>query len=145
MSTPKRTKSKPARKKSSRRGWRTAKGADRHELYERSVQDTGFEVEFLDKVWRKHRGRLATTLREDFCGTAKACVEWVRRRPDNRAIGVDLDPKVLAWGEARHRAHLPAGIRRRIDVRQADVLSVRTPPVETLVAMMIDMFGPENA
>jgi hypothetical protein len=134
MSTPKRTKRKPSRTKTARQGWLTAKSADRHELYEKSVQDTGFEVEFLDKVWRKHRGRLARTLREDFCGTFAASAAWVRARKANRAIALDLDRSVLDWGRVRHLAPLTPEQKSRLDVRECDVMRYRGGPVDCVAA-----------
>jgi cyclopropane fatty-acyl-phospholipid synthase-like methyltransferase len=98
------------------------------------------ECDFIDKTWRKLRGRLASTLREDFCGTAKACTEWARRRKDNHSVGVDLDESVILWGEHRHRANLPESISSRITILQADVMAVETPKVETIVAMNFSYF-----
>ncbi|MEY5061910.1 MAG: hypothetical protein RIS45_1831 [Planctomycetota bacterium] len=130
------SRSSARRKKSPRRGaWRTAANSDRHELYELAVQEVVSECDFIDRVWRKLRGRTASTLREDFCGTAKACTEWARRRATNRAIGVDLDEKVILWGEHRHRAHLLESVSSRITILKADVMTVETPKVETIVAM----------
>lgn len=120
--------------------WRTATNSDRHELYELAVQEVVAECDFIDKAWRNHRGRLATTIREDFCGTAKACTEWARRRPNNKAIGVDLDRSVILWGERRHRAHLPESIASRITILEANVLEVETPAVETILAMNFSYF-----
>ena len=127
--------------KKPRRGvWRTAANSDRHELYELAVQEVVSECDFIDRVWRHRRGRLASTMREDFCGTAKACTEWARRRAGNRAIGVDLDKSVIMWGERRHRAHLPESVASRITILEADVLSVETPRIETIVAMNFSYF-----
>lgn len=127
--------------KSKRRGyWRTAANSDRHELYELAVQEVVSECDFIDRVWRKCRGRLCSSMREDFCGTAKASTEWARRRAGNRAIGVDLDESVILWGEHRHRANLPESISSRIMILQADVLTVETPAVETIVAMNFSYF-----
>ena len=120
--------------------WRTAANSDRHELYELAVQEVVAECDFIDKAWRAHRGRLATTIREDFCGTAKACTEWARRRPTNSAIGVDLDRSVILWGERRHRANLPESIASRITILEANVLDVETPEVETILAMNFSYF-----
>lgn len=120
--------------------WRTAANSDRHELYEIAVQDVVAECEFIDRVWRALRGRTPSTLREDFCGTAKASTEWARRRAGNRAIGVDLDASVVRWGERRHRANLPESIASRVEVRLANVLEVETPPVESVVAMNFSYF-----
>ena len=137
----KNTKSSRPRKKSPRRGaWRTAANSDRHELYELAVQEVVSECDFIDRVWRKMRGRTASTMREDFCGTAKACTEWARRRPTNRAIGVDLDESVILWGERRHRANLPESVSSRIAILKADVTKVETPAVDTIVAMNFSYF-----
>ena len=46
--------------------------ADRHQLYERSVQNVEAEIDFVDETYRSLRGRRARLLREDFCGTAGA-------------------------------------------------------------------------
>jgi SAM-dependent methyltransferase len=127
--------------KSPRRGaWRTAANSDRHELYELAVQEVVSECDLIDRIWRKMRGRTASTLREDFCGTAKACTEWARRRATNRSIGVDLDEKVILWGEHRHRAHLPESVSARITILKADVMTVETPRVDTIVAMNFSYF-----
>ena len=120
--------------------WRTAKNSNRHELYELAVQEVEAECDFIDMVWKSKRGRFASTLREDFCGTAKACTEWARRRTSNHAIGVDLDSSVILWGEHRHRAQLPEAISSRITVLEANVLEVETPGIDTIVAMNFSYF-----
>ena len=77
---------------------RMAELADRHELYEESVQNVEEECDFITRNFEILRGRPALSFREDFCGTASAACEWVRRGPSRSAIGVDIDPEVLAWG-----------------------------------------------
>lgn len=76
----------------------TARNADRHRLYQLSVQSPDTEVEFLDRVWRRTRGGKALTLREDFCGTAALCAEWVRSSARRTATGLDISEEVLRWG-----------------------------------------------
>ncbi len=125
---------------SKRRRIRTAANSDRHELYELSVQNTEAEGDFIDQVWRERRGRLARTLREDFCGTAAMCVEWVKRRRDNTAAGVDLDPGVLAWARSRLPERLTPDERSRLKLIRGNVLTVRTPRVETALAMNFSYF-----
>lgn len=120
--------------------WRTAANSDRHELYEIAVQEVVSECDFIDKVCRSLGGRTPSTLREDFCGTAKVCTEWARRRKTNRAIGVDLNGAVIRWGERRHRSNLPASVASRISVLEADVLEVETPGVDCVVAMNFSYF-----
>ncbi len=114
---------------------RQADGADRHQYYELAVQAADAEVDFVDETFSGLRKRAAASLREDFCGTANVCCEWVRRRNDNRAIGVDFDEEVLAWGQAQHLAKLQPSARERVQVLNADVTSVATDPVDIVLAM----------
>lgn len=109
--------------------------ADRHALYEQSVQSTDFEYEFIDRNFKRIRGRKARLLREDFCGTAQMCCEWVKRRSGNHAVGVDLDPEVLQWGREHHVAALKPEQRARITLLQENVLDVKTDPVDIVLAM----------
>lgn len=123
-----------------RRGWRTAATSDPHELYELAVQNVEFECAFIDRVMKAHRGRLASSLREDFCGTFAASVGWIRHRKTNTAIAVDLDPKVLAWGRAHNLPKLNAAQARRLDIRNDDVMAVRTPPLDVVAAWNFSYF-----
>lgn len=112
-----------------------AAAADPLRLYELAVQCPAAEVDFLDRRFRLLRGRRAHSLREDFCGTAAVCCEWVRRRPGNRALGLDIDPAVLAWGERHNVAALPAAQARRVFLQCADVLAAQPAPVDIVAAM----------
>jgi len=76
----------------------TAKNADKHVLYQKSVQDADAEVTFIDRVFRQIRKRPPQSLREDFCGTALLTATWVKSGKQRTAVGVDIDPAVLAWG-----------------------------------------------
>ena len=76
----------------------TAKTSDKHKLYELSVQDPKSEASLIARLYKRTRGRHALSLREDFCGTAAMCAQWVRTRRDRMAVGVDLDRDVLDWG-----------------------------------------------
>ena len=112
-----------------------AEQADRHALYELSVQCAEAEIDFVSDTFKALRGRPARLLREDFCGTANVCCEWVRRHKENRAIGVDLDPEVLAWGREHNLSALKPGQARRITLLQADVLEVETEAPDIVSAM----------
>ena len=59
-----------------RRSRMTAATSDRQDLYERSVQTPEAEVAFMDKVWRRLRGHVATSFREDFAGTMYLSTTW---------------------------------------------------------------------
>ena len=109
--------------------------ADRHELYELSVQNAESEIDFVDKTYKKITGKKATILREDFCGTANVCCEWVDRRKNNLAIGVDLDTEVLEWSKKHKVGKLPKKQRERISLIEANVLDVKTQPVDIVSAM----------
>src|SRR5688572_17384135 len=97
--------------------------ADRHVLYERSVQSVGAEIDFVDDTFTSLRKRKALTLREDFCGTAASACEWVRRRSRNTAIGLDLDQATLDWGLEHNVAKLSSAQRTRISLVNANVLA----------------------
>jgi hypothetical protein len=113
-----------------------AERADRHVLYEKSVQDVAEEYKFISKTFRKLRGRRPRHAREDFCGTANMCCEWVRRSRGNTAIGVDLDPEVLAWGRQYNLSRLKPDARLRVSLIQDDVCGVKTAsPVDVVLAM----------
>lgn len=107
---------------------------DRHRLYEIAVQCPEADVEFFDRVYARRNGRPPLLLKEDFCGTALLCAEWVRLRPENRAWGVDLDGPTLAWGQ-RHNVDVLAEDAKRIELRQANALHVRTPKVDVVAAL----------
>lgn len=112
-----------------------ASQADRHRLYEQSVQSPEAEVNFIDRTYRELRCKTARRLREDFCGTAALCREWVRRRKTNRAAGVDIDPEVLAWGRAHNLSRLDVGQAQRLDLRQEDVLGVDAGGQDVICAL----------
>jgi cyclopropane fatty-acyl-phospholipid synthase-like methyltransferase len=113
-----------------------AERADRHVLYENSVQDVAQEYKFVSKTFRKLRGRRPVHVREDFCGTASMCCEWARRSKKNTAVGVDIDPEVLAWGRKNNLSRLKPDARLRISLIQEDVCRVKTAkPVDVVLAM----------
>src|SRR5690625_1925305 len=109
--------------------------ADRHQLYEDSVQDPEAELDFVAETFESLTGRPLIFIREDFCGTANTASWWVADDPRHRAVGVDIDADVLAWGQKHHVEPLPAAARSRIELFHGDVLSVETPRVDALLAM----------
>jgi len=111
-----------------------ASKADRHVLYEDSVQCVEAEIDFVDETFKKLRNRSARLLREDFCGTANTSCEWVRRRKRNRAFGVDLDSEVQRWGTKHHLAKLGQS-QERVTLLNENVLDVKTEPVDITLAM----------
>jgi SAM-dependent methyltransferase len=109
--------------------------ADRHRLYELAVQSPETEIDFVDRTYRRLRGRGARWLREDFCGTGAVARAWVRRCRLHHALAVDLDPEVLEWGRRRTQDGLTAGQRRRLELVEQDVLAVRSGPMDVVLAL----------
>ena len=116
-------------------GDNVADSADRHLLYQQSVQDVEAEIDFVEETWSELRQRPAVFLREDFCGTAAVCCEWIKRSNRNSAIGVDLDADVLEWGKTHHVSQLDGRQKRRLALHNHDVLTVDTGRVDAIAAM----------
>ena len=112
-----------------------AQRADPHALYEQAVQCVEADIDFVEETFQRLRGRKARSLREDFCGTANAACEWVRRHNGNTAIGVDLNQEVLDWGTLHHITKLAPKVANRIKLIRDDVMTVKTGPVDTVLAM----------
>ncbi|MEZ4653693.1 MAG: hypothetical protein R3E12_08905 [Candidatus Eisenbacteria bacterium] len=89
------------------------------------------DIKFFERIYRNHNaGKLPGSLREDFCGTAALAAEWVRKRPTNKALGIDLDGPTLDWGRRRNVEPLgPAA--ERLTLLQKNVLAVTRPEVAT--------------
>lgn len=118
-----------------RRKTRTmAEQADRHALYQASVQNPEFELDFIVETFRELTGRRPRSMREDFCGTALSAVEWVRRARSNTAIAVDIDAEVLDWARQHNVSRLTAAQKKRLTLLQDDVRTVRTPQVDVVQA-----------
>ncbi|HTL11244.1 MAG TPA: class I SAM-dependent methyltransferase [Bdellovibrionota bacterium] len=108
-------------------------------LYEHSVQNPESEVETIDSIYRQLNGRSGRSLREDFCGTGLISCNWVKLRPGNTAVGLDLDPGCLAYGERVHKAALKEDQRTRVSAVRQNVVSV-TPPVDVVAACNFSWF-----
>jgi hypothetical protein len=119
----------------SRKSSSQADRADRHVLYEASVQDPESELEFVSETFSELTGRDLLLIREDFCGTANTASFWVQSGKRRRAIGVDLDAEVLEWGRRHHLDRLGKRQRARIELVEGDVMTVETEPVDALLAM----------
>jgi len=129
----KRDEKRRKRKKGKKRGRTLAEKADRHDLYQRSVQEPSVDVALIDRVFRKENGRRPRTLREDFCGTALISAEWVGSREDRTALGVDLDGPTLDWGREHNLAPL-GDAAGRVTLLEKNVLDVTRPRVDAVCA-----------
>ena len=97
---------------------------DRHVLYQQSVQNSDFELEFVQARFEEIRGRKPYSMREDFSGTSISSVTWVGKDEANTALAVDIDADVLEWGRLHNLSQLSAEQQQRIELRQSDVLEL---------------------
>lgn len=117
--------------------------ADKHDLYQQSVQEPDAQVEIITGLFQARTGRPLVDLREDFGGTAFFSCEFVEGHPARRAWAVDLDPEPLAWGREHNVAPLPSDVASRVTLVQADVTQVgppEVPPVDAVVALNYSFF-----
>lgn len=127
-----RTKSRANRKP--RRPRYTAATADRHELYQLSVQAPDTEVDFMRRTYRKLFGKNPRSMREDFCGTALLCSSWVKSGKDRVATGVDICGDTLEWGRRRNIEPLGEPAERVTLLRQ-DVRDPTTGKFDVINAL----------
>ncbi len=128
---------RPSKRRAARRSSSafTAKTADKHVLYQKSVQDADAEVAFIDRVFRQIRKRAPLSLREDFCGTGLLTATWVKSNDERTGIGVDIDPGVLAWGRGHNLG--PIG-------EPGDRIKIYCQDVRDPVAERVDVVGAFN-
>ena len=69
------------------------------QLYEYSVNSPEEAADFLRQVFRQRYGHRRLYLREDFCGTAKLCCEWIKNSEDTTAVGIDNDLPTLEYAK----------------------------------------------
>ncbi len=112
-----------------------AKTADRHDLYQKSVQDPSAEVYTFNRLFRHYRKRRPLSMKEDFCGTCFLSTEWVKSHRDRVAVCVDLDPEVLAWGREHNVGSLKPKARDRITLIESNVLDLTEPKVDIVCAL----------
>jgi SAM-dependent methyltransferase len=117
-----------------RNGVPLASLADRHDLYQRSVQSPEHEAWFFNRIYRSNYKRSPVLLREDFCGTALVCCEWVKRKKDRRAYGVDIDQPTLDWGQKFNLSRLSDAARDRITLVANDARKVSGPKADIIAA-----------
>lgn len=108
---------------------------DKYSLYEAAVQCVDADLDFCARVYRRANGEPLRILREDFCATAAIACAFAARDPSHLAIGVDLDPHVLAQAVRRNLRPLDAQTRSRVRLMHANVLEVSRPLVECVAAL----------
>jgi len=130
------SKNKPSSKSNSKKQPNavTRKTADKHVLYQASVQAPEIEIDFMVSTFRALRKKQPTSMREDFCGTALLCATWVKSHPSRHATGVDLDPAVLAWG-TEHNIEPLGEAAQRVRLLQQNVMQKSSGKFDLINAM----------
>ena len=123
-----------------RNGTRLAALADKYDLYQRSVQSPECDVDFFHRTFHGYYGAAPLVLREDFCGAAAVCCEWVRSRKDRKAIGIDLDPEPLGWGERNNLSQLTAKARARVRLIEGDACNVSRAKADVIAAQNFSFY-----
>jgi SAM-dependent methyltransferase len=113
---------------------RQAERADKHALYQESVQSPEQEIELIEQIFREGGRPPPRSLREDFCGTALLCAAWVQSHGERQAMGVDLDPVPLEYGKQHHLAKIGRAAER-VQLLCTNVMEVSAPEVDALVAL----------
>jgi len=108
--------------------------ADRHDIYQQSVQAPDIEIAFIKKQFKKISKRAPLLIREDFCGTAYLATEWCKKTKDGQAIGVDLCDETLQWGQQNNINKAGAKVAKRIELINDNVLTVKTKKVDLICA-----------
>ena len=107
----------------------------KYKLYENAVQDTPEDVSLFYSIYKELLGRKPQSLREDFCGTHMLACDWVKNAPKNTAIGLDIDPEPLEYGQKNHFAKLSKAQQRRVTTFKKDVRSITKPQVDLTTAL----------
>ncbi|MDH5230415.1 MAG: class I SAM-dependent methyltransferase [Gammaproteobacteria bacterium] len=98
--------------------------ADKHILYQKSVQSPEFELDFFRDRYNEIRGGFPQLMREDFCGSALLSTEWCKLDPKNKAIGVDVCQDTLNWGIEHNIKPAGEDVASRVQLLNEDVLKV---------------------
>ncbi len=114
---------------------------DKYELYSKAVQSPAEDVKFYQRTYQKVRkGKSATVLREDFCGTGMISCEWVKLDKKNKSCGLDLNSEPMNYGRTRYIEMLSVDQKKRIALIKKDVLSKDLPSADIAVAVNFSYF-----
>lgn len=109
-------------------------------LYENSVQSPDWHVTHFPRFHRWLTGREAKRLREDFCGTSRISIEWIRSAKNRVAVGLDLDPEPLSYFERVHLPKLRPDERARIGHERKNVLEPTRAKYDLIAACNFSFF-----
>jgi SAM-dependent methyltransferase len=107
---------------------------NKYELYELAVQSPENQIDTFQLIYWEINKKTAHHFREDFCGTFKMSVEWVKWNTRDTALALDIDPEPLRYGKRNNYLSLSAGEKKRLRVKALNVMSVTDPKVDIIGA-----------
>ena len=117
-----------------KKSYLTAKTANKYDLYEESVQNVDFEIEFISKIFKRKNKTICRSIREDFCASAKISSAWVQNKVNNIAYAVDLDQKILDFAKKTFESSMSKDELKRIKLMKGDSKLMQTPKVDCVSA-----------
>jgi hypothetical protein len=100
-----------------------AANADRHELYQASVQNVEAEIDFVDETFRALRGREAVCFGKTSAGPATRRASGSAAGPRTVAFGLDIDDRDARVGPGAHGGARSSRAAGRVSLLERNVLS----------------------
>lgn len=113
---------------------------DKYRMYEQAVQNPEYDLDFIDEEYAKIYGHKATCLREDFSGTALLSTCWVKRRKENEAYAIDIDPVPQDYGKRQHWKKLKKDQQSRMHYLLQDVMQSESIKADIILATNFSYF-----
>jgi SAM-dependent methyltransferase len=113
---------------------------EKYDLYERSVQNPGTDIAFINREYKKLFDKKPLTLREDFCGTGAMACAWVAQSKDHTAKGIDLDMEPISYGVENHLFKLKEEEQTRMEYILGNVLDSYSFKTDVIVAFNFSYF-----
>lgn len=113
---------------------------EKHKLYELSVQCHETDIDFIADEFKKFRGRVPFSLREDFGGTAAMACDWVKQSKEHKAWGIDFDQEPITYGKEVHYAKLNDDEKKRMTYIEGNVLDDYAFKSDVVVAFNFSYF-----
>jgi len=114
---------------------------EKYRLYQEAVQDPEYDVELFDTLYAEYfPGKIARTIREDFCGSFFLSNEWVQDDPKKVAYAYDISDEALAWGQKNHFEKLSSEAQSRLRIKKENVLNAEKLHYDIVVASNFSYF-----
>jgi len=91
-------------------------------LYESAVQSSAWQMRYLPYFHKRFTGKTPTSMREDFSGTGRISCDWVKKSPNHRALGLDLDALTLEYANRVNRGALTSAQQEQVTFVRQNVL-----------------------